>query len=92
MLMRTDNCAVHIVDIPIQFAGGIGLSLHSRKEAVPDARCTPTLKPAVHCRPRTVALRQVTPRRTRPGEGADMFELWFAIVSVISGLPFFAFS
>jgi hypothetical protein len=62
MLVRPDNRAVHVVDVPIDLTGGIGLRLDLGKDAVPEAGLTPTVEAAGDGGPGTVALGQVPPR------------------------------
>jgi hypothetical protein len=71
MLVSTDNGAIHVVDAPVNLAGGIGASLDLRKDAVPEARPAPAVEAACDGGPRTVTLRQVPPRRTRAHDPQD---------------------
>jgi hypothetical protein len=61
MLMRPDNGAIHIMGVPIELASPVGLLLHRRKEAGPDACLAPAIKTAGDSTPGAVPLRQVTP-------------------------------
>ena len=67
MLVRADDGAIHIVDIPVQVLCGVGLLLDRRKEASPDARFPPAIETARHGAPRPIPLWQITPG----GAGAD---------------------
>ena len=67
MLVRADDGAIHIVDIPVQVLCSIGLLLDRGKEARPEASFPPAIETARHGAPRTIPLWQITPG----GTGAD---------------------
>jgi hypothetical protein len=67
VLVRTDDRAIHKVDIPVQAPCGVGLLLDCGKEVSPDARFPPAIETARHSAPRTIPLWQITPG----GAGAD---------------------
>jgi hypothetical protein len=67
MLVRADDGAIHIMDIPVQVLCGVGRLLDRGKEASPDARFPPALATARHGAPWTIPLWQITPG----GAGAD---------------------
>jgi hypothetical protein len=58
MLVRPNDGAVHVVDVPINLTGGIRLRLDLRKEAAPQAGLAPTVEAAGHGGPRAIALGQ----------------------------------
>ena len=74
MLVRPDDCAIHIVGVPVELAGAISLLLDSRQEARPDARLPPAIKPARDGAPRAIPLRQITPGGTGAEEPQDTVE------------------
>ena len=61
MLMRADDGAIHIVDIPVQLPCGVGLLLDRGKEANPDACLAPAVEAAGDGGPAAIPLGQVTP-------------------------------
>jgi hypothetical protein len=67
VLVRADDRAIHIVDIPVQVRCGICTLLDRGKEASPEASFPPAIETARHGAPRTIPLGQITPR----GAGAD---------------------
>jgi hypothetical protein len=67
VLVRSDDSAIHIVDIPVQVLCGIRTLLDRGKEASPDASFPPPIETARHGAPRTILLWQLTPG----GAGAD---------------------
>ena len=71
MLVRTNDGAIHVVDAPVDPASSIGLGVHLRKDAVPEARLLPSVEAPGHCGPAPVAFGQVPPRRTRAQDPQD---------------------
>src|SRR5262245_25303614 len=61
MWMRPDNGAIHIMDVPIALASTVGLLVHRRQEAGPEACLAPAIKTAGDSTPGAVPLRQGTP-------------------------------
>jgi hypothetical protein len=61
MLVRSDDSAIDIVESPVELPCGIGVLLDRGKEASPEARLAPAIKPAGDGAPGAVPLRQVTP-------------------------------
>jgi len=61
MLMRPDNGAIHIMGLPIELAGPVGVLLHRRKEAGPEAGLAPAIKTAGDRTPGAIAFRHITP-------------------------------
>jgi len=74
MLMRPDDRAIHIVDIPVEVSARVGLLLDRRKEARPDPRLAPAIKAARDGSPWAIALRQVAPRGASAEEPEDTIE------------------
>jgi hypothetical protein len=64
VLVRADDCAIDIVDIPIQLLCGVGLLLDRSKEASPDAGLAPAVEAASDGGPAAIPLGQVTPGGT----------------------------
>src|SRR5262245_65188083 len=81
MLVRADDGAIHIVDIPVQVRCGVGLLLDRGKEASPDACLAPAVEAAGDGGPAAIPLRQVTPGGTCTEEPQDAIE----DASVVSG-------
>jgi hypothetical protein len=67
VLVRSDDSAINIVDIPVQVLCGIRTLLDRGKEASPDARFPPAIETARRGAPRTIPLWEITPG----GAGAD---------------------
>ena len=61
MLVRSDNGAVHVVDVPVYLTSGLRLRLDLRKDAVPEAGLAPTVEAAGHGGPWAIPLGQVPP-------------------------------
>ena len=61
MLVRSDDRAIDLVEIPVELRCGIGTLLDRGKEASPEARLAPAIKTAGDGAPGAVPLRQVTP-------------------------------
>ena len=80
VLVRSDDSAIHIVDIPVQVRCGIRTLLDRGKEARPDARFPPAIETARHGAPRPIPLGQITPG----GAGADDPQDTVADASVVS--------
>jgi hypothetical protein len=55
MLMGSNNRAIDVVNMPVDFTLGIGLLLHGLKEALPDTRFLPAIEVASHGAPRRIA-------------------------------------
>ena len=81
MLMRADDGAIHIVDIPVQLPCGVGLLLDRGKEANPDACLAPAVEAAGDGGPAAIPLGQVTPGGTGTEDPQDAVE----DASVVSG-------
>jgi len=81
VLVRTDDSAIHIMDIPVQLPSGVGLLLDRGKEARPDTRLAPAVEAAGDGGPAAIPLRQVTPGGTCTEEPQDAIE----DASVVSG-------
>ena len=74
MLVRTDDGAIHIVDIPVQVLGGVGLLLDRRKEASPDARLAPAVEAAGDGLPGAIPFGQVAPGSAGAEDPEDAVE------------------
>ena len=61
MLVRSDDSAIDVVELPVEWRCGIGTLLDRGKEASPEARLAPAIKIASDGAPGAVPLRQVTP-------------------------------
>jgi len=73
-LMRPEDRAIHIVDLPVEVSARVGLLLDRRKEARPDPRLAPAIKAARDGSPWAIALRQVAPRGASAEEPEDTIE------------------
>jgi hypothetical protein len=74
MLMRSNDRAIDIVNVPVESALGIGLLLDSLKERLPDTGFLPAIEAAGHGAPTPIALGQIPPGGTRteyPQDAAD---------------------
>src|SRR5215831_7813718 len=91
MLMRSDNGAIHIMGVPIKLASTVGLLLHRRKEAGPDAGLAPAIKTARDRTPGAIAFRHITPRNASAQEPEDavqntaMVSGWTACFGLLRG-------
>jgi hypothetical protein len=74
MLVRSDDSAIDIVESPVELPCGIGALLDRGKEASPEARLAPAIKPAGDGAPGAVPLRQVTPGGAGTQEPEDTVE------------------
>jgi hypothetical protein len=74
MLVRADDRAIDLVEIPVELLCGIGTLLDRGKEASPEARLAPAIKTAGDGAPGTVPLRQVTPGGAGTQEPEDPVE------------------
>ena len=74
MLVRSDDSAIDIVEIPVELLCGIGALLDRGKEASPEARLAPAIKTAGDGAPGAVPLRQVTPGGAGTQEPEDTVE------------------
>ena len=81
VLVRTDDGAIHIVDIPVELPGSVSTLLDRRKEARPEARLAPAVEAAGDSGPAAIPLGQVTPGST----GADDPQNAVQDASVVSG-------
>ena len=81
MLVRTDNGAIHIVDLPVQLRCGVSLLLDRGQEASPDACLTPAVEAASDGLPGAIPFGQVAPGSA----GADDPEDAVEDASVVSG-------
>lgn len=71
MLVRADNGAIHIVDIPVKVRGGVGTLLHRSKEASPEARLAPAVEAAGDGGPAAIPLGEVAPWGTGTDDPQD---------------------
>jgi len=53
--MGSDHGAIERMEVPVELAGGVGLSLHRRQQLIPDTSLLPTVEAAGHGTPRTIA-------------------------------------
>lgn len=74
MLVRADDRAIDIVEIPVELLCGIGTRLDRGKEARPEARLAPAIQPAGDGAPGAIPLRQVTPGGAGTQEPEDSVE------------------
>jgi hypothetical protein len=74
MLVRSDDSAIDIVELPVEVLCGISALLDYGKEASPETRLTPAIKTAGDGAPGTVPLRQVTPGGSGTQEPEDPVE------------------
>jgi hypothetical protein len=81
VLVRANDGAIDIVDIPIRVCCGVGLLLARSKEASPDARLAPAVEAAGDGGPAAIPLGEVTPRSTGTEEPQDAVQ----DASVVSG-------
>src|SRR5262245_22867944 len=61
VLVRADDGAIHIMDIPIEPPRSVTLLLHCGKEAGPDACFAPAIEAAGNGRPGAIPLGQIAP-------------------------------
>ena len=86
VLVRADDGAIHIVDIPVQALGGVGTLLDRSKEASPDTRLAPAVEAAGDSGPAAIPLGEVAPRGTGTDDPQDavqeasMVSCWAACV------------
>ena len=71
MLMRSNDRAIDIVNVPVESALGIGLLLDSLKERLPDTGFLPAIETASHRAPTSKTLGQITPGGTRTEDPQD---------------------
>jgi hypothetical protein len=81
VLVRADDGAIHIVEIPVKVLCGVGVLLDRGKEARPDACLAPAIKTAGDGAPGAIPLRQITPGGAGTEEPEDTVE----DTSVVSG-------
>lgn len=81
VLVRADDGAIPVVDIPGQLRCGVGLSLDRSQEASPEARLAPAGEAAGDSGPAAIPLREVTPRGTGTDDPQDAVQ----DASVVSG-------
>jgi hypothetical protein len=81
MLVRPDDGAIDIVDIPVELPCGVGALLDRGKEASPEACLAPAVEATGDGGPAAIPLGEVTPR----GPGADDPQNAVQDASVISG-------
>ena len=81
MLVRPDDGAIHVMDVPVELAGVVRLLLDGGKEACPEPRLPPAIKTAGNGAPRAIPLRQITPG----GAGAEEPQDTVEDASVIGG-------
>ena len=74
MLVRSDDSAIDIVEIPVELLCGISALLDRGKEASPEACLAPAIKTASDGAPEAVPLRQVTPGGAGTQEPEDPVE------------------
>ena len=64
MLMGSNDRAINIMNVPVDFALGIGLLLHCLKEMLPETGFLPAIEAARHGAPTPIAPGQITPWST----------------------------
>jgi hypothetical protein len=80
-LVRADDGAIHVVDIPVELPGSVGTLLDRRKEASPEARLAPAVEAAGDGLPGAIPFGHVAPGST----GADDPEDAVEDASMVSG-------
>jgi hypothetical protein len=65
MLVRPDNGAIDVMDLPIELTCGLGLLWENRQHALKDAGLLPTVDATRHGVPWAIALRQIPPGCSR---------------------------
>jgi hypothetical protein len=71
MLMGTDDGAVNETDFPIDDAGGIGVRVEVRQDALPDTGLLPAPETLVDGGPPPIPLGHIAPRRSRSQDPED---------------------
>ena len=61
MLMGSHDRAIDIMNVPVDFALGIGLLLYRLKETLPETGFLPAIEAAGHGAPTTIALGHIPP-------------------------------
>ena len=74
VLVRSDDSAIHIVDIPVQVLCGIRTLLNRGKEASPDARFPPAVEAAGDGLPGAIPFGQITPGSAGADDPEDAVE------------------
>jgi hypothetical protein len=74
VLVRADDGAIHIMDIPVELPGSGGTLLDRRKEASPDTRLAPAVEAAGDGLPGAIPFRHVAPRGTGTDDPQDAVE------------------
>ena len=74
MLMGSHDRAIDIMNVPVDFALGIGLLLYRLKETLPDTGFLPAIEAAGHGAPTTIALGQSPPWGTGTENPQDAFD------------------
>ena len=67
MLVRTDDCPIDVMLLPIDVATQICLALHLGQDSMPEPASLPPVEAGGDRLPRPIACRQIAPRR--PGLG-----------------------
>jgi len=81
LVMRPDDRAIHLVDIPVEVSTRVGLLWDSRKESRPDPRLAPAIQAARDGGPWAIRLRQIAPG----GAGAEEPQETVEDAAVVSG-------
>src|SRR5829696_8540895 len=71
VLMSAHHARIHKVQVPVEQAGGIRLGLQGFEHPRPDTGLTPAVEAARDCSDCAIALRQVSPGRTRAQHPED---------------------
>ena len=88
VLVRADDGAIHVVDIPVELPGSVGTLLDRCKEASPDARLAPAVEAAGDGLPGAIPFGHVAPGGTGTDNPQDAVEDAAVVSGWAAGMGF----
>jgi hypothetical protein len=81
VLVGTNDGGIHMMGLPVEVAGSIGVFLHGGEDAVPDPGFLPAVEPGRHRGRWAIARGQVGPRRAGAQDPQNAVDDWSIIVT-----------